>query len=438
MERLPDMLLIISDDHRWFDSGAYGNDDVHTPNLDALAAEGKRFDRYYTPAPMCAPGRMALYSGVFPVRNGAWPNHSQCYPGTLSMAHHLGGLGYRVGLHGKRHYGPESVFPFEQVGDVRSFIRRDANEPYCLVVATREPHAPWPNVDRGLYESESLTLAPNLVDTPETRRALARYYTALSHLDAKIGQLLTYVEDGGRSENTIVIYTSDHGAQFVGGKWTCYEPGLRVPFIVRWPSRVKPNSLSSGLMQHVDVLPTLLEAAGAAPTEFDTGRSGGPGGGQGFDGISFLQVMLGDCEEHRNWVYGVHTQHGTINGIPYPVRAIRNGRHKLIVNLCHDTVYRNVLTGEAQSQNENGYWHEWVKTARQSKRAAFLVERYLHRPAQELYDLERDPWELENRIDDPSLVDIRKVLERRLFGWMSQQGDRGIETELRALARRRA
>jgi len=435
MSPRPDILLIISDDHRWCDIGACGNSDVRTPNLDRLAAEGMRFERYYTPSPICAPARMALYSGVFPVRNGGWPNHSKCYPGTRSVVHHLGALGYRVGLSGKRHFGPADVFPFEDVADIEEFMSRDPTHPFCLVIATREPHAPWGQMDRECFDPERLTLAPNLVDTPETRRALARYYTCLSRLDAKIGEALRRLDRSGRPGNTITIYTSDHGAQFPGGKWTCYEPGLRVPFILRWPTTVKGGTVSSELVQHVDVLPTLIAAADGIPKAIDTGRPNAPDGGCGFDGESFLPLLRGARCEHRRFVYGVSTQHGTINGIPYAVRSVSDGRCKYILNLCHESEYSNALTGPADPHHENLYWQDWLREAEDDAQAALLVGRYLHRPPEELYDLQDDPWELDNRVDDAALADVRASLARQLMAWMKQQGDLGVETELAALSR---
>lgn len=438
MNRPPDIVLVISDDHRWCDSRPYGNDDVHMPHLDQLAACGMRFDNYYTPSPICAPARMALYSGLFPVRNGGWPNHSQCYDGTRSIVHHLGGLGYRVGLHGKKHVGPESVFPFERVDDIGAFINRDQTQPYCLIIGTKEPHTPWGDVDDSLYDLQRIILAPNLLDTPGTRRALAKYYSDLTRLDARIGEVLACVDASAHAENTIVIYTSDHGAQFPGGKWTCYEPGLRVPFVVRWPECLAPGTSSSALVQHVDVLPTLIEAVGGDPTAIDTGRQGAADGGRGFDGSSFFKILLGDAGVHRDVVFGIHTQHGTINGVPYPVRSVRDSRYKYIINPCHSSEYSNALTGAPNPTHENVYWQEWLDAAGTDAQASFLVERYLHRPAEELYDLARDPWELDNRIDDPTKTEVRDRLARRLAGWMAQQGDKGRETEMLALDRQTA
>jgi uncharacterized sulfatase len=432
MDRAPDIVLIVSDDHRWCDTGATGNADVRTPNLDRLAVEGVCFDAHYTVTAMCAPARMALYSGVYPVRNGGWPNHGLSYPETRSIVHQLGALGYRVGLHGKRHFGPPAAYPFEAVDDVAGFVRRDAGQPYCLVIGTREPHAPWGRAGEDLYPPDQLHLAPNLIDTPASRTALARYYGAVARLDARIGEHLEHVESAGRIDDTLVIYTSDHGAQFPGGKWTCWEPGLRVPMLMRWPARLRAGTRTGALAQHVDILPTLVELAGGDPAAADTGLPGGPSGDRGFDGMSLVGTLLRGEPSPRETVYGVHTQHGTINGVPYPVRSVRDGRYKYIRNLNHEAAYQNALTGPPEERHENAYWRDWLDAARRDPHAAFLVDRYLHRPPEELYDLHEDPWELENRADDPALRGVRDALAERLDAWMAQQGDEGLATELRA------
>ena len=111
----PDIVLVLADDQTWSDSGCYGNRQVRTPNIDRLAAEGMRFTRAFTATAMCAPTRQQLYTGLFPVRNGAYPNHSKVKPGTRSIVHFLRKLGYRVGLSGKKHFGPPDSFPFENV-----------------------------------------------------------------------------------------------------------------------------------------------------------------------------------------------------------------------------------------------------------------------------------------------------------------------------------
>ncbi|MFZ5829705.1 MAG: sulfatase-like hydrolase/transferase, partial [Planctomycetota bacterium] len=201
----PNILLIVADDLNWCDLGCYGNSDVKTPNIDRLAGEGLRFQRMFTATAMCAPTRQQLYTGIFPVRSGAYPNHSEVYPGTKSIAHYLKPLGYRVGLAGKRHYGPPEAFPFERVGGaevdlaaVEQFIRRDDKQPYCLIVADNSPHTPWNQGDASRYPPEELTIPPYLFDTPETRNLLSKYYAEVTHIDeAIVAPSLRFVEESG-------------------------------------------------------------------------------------------------------------------------------------------------------------------------------------------------------------------------------------------------
>ena len=140
----PNIVLVMADDLNWNDLGCYGNKDIKTPNMDQLAREGLRFTHCFTATAMCSPTRQQLYTGVFPVRNGAYPNHSKVKPSARSLVHHFKPLGYRVGLVGKRHFGPPASFPFETVNNktAKEFISREG--PFLLVVASGFPHTPWP------------------------------------------------------------------------------------------------------------------------------------------------------------------------------------------------------------------------------------------------------------------------------------------------------
>jgi uncharacterized sulfatase len=428
----PNILLIIADDQTWRDSGCYGHPDVKTPNIDRLAAQGMRFTHCFTATAMCAPTRQQLYTGLFPVRNGAFPNHSRVYDGTRSMVHHLGALGYRVGLCGKKHFGPRDSFPFENVGPkkIPDFLRRDADEPFCLVYCSNSPHLPWKEGDASAYDPARLTLPPYLVDTPETRHALCRYYAEVTDFDREVGECMQHVADAGAERDTIFLYTSEQGAQFPHGKWTCYDVGLRTALVVRWPGKVKPGSTTDAMVQYVDVVPTLIEAAGGDPARIDTGRPDAQGDA-GFDGRSFLGVLLGRTDRHRSAVFGAHTTRGIIVGSDcYPVRSVRDARYKYIRNLNHETAFHNTLI-----QHDKTYWPSWVEKAKTDPHARKLVEMYQHRPAEELYDVEKDPWELENRAGDPALADVQATLRRRLDAWMDQQGDRGNATEMQARER---
>ncbi len=428
----PNIFIVIADDQTWCDSGCYGNPDVRTPHIDRLAAQGMRFTHCFTATAMCAPTRQQLYTGLFPVRNGAYPNHSKVYPGTRSIVHHLRALGYRVGITGKKHFGPPESFPFENVParGIPAFLRRDPSQPFCLVYCSHSPHLPWTAGDPSAYDPARLTVPPYLVDTPQTRRALAKYYAEVTDFDREVGECMRHVAEAGAEDDTIFLYTSEQGAQFPHGKWTCYDVGLRTALVVRWPGRVRPGSTTDAMVQYVDILPTLLEAAGGDPTAVDTGRPDADGR-RGFDGRSFLGVLLGRTDRHRDVVFGVQTTRGIIAGSEcYPIRSVRSRRYKYIRNLNHEAEFHNLLIA-----SEKTYWPSWLEKAKTDPKAAYLVRIYRRRPAEELYDLEADPWELDNRADDPALAEVKADLARRLEVWMRQQGDQGIATEMRAFQR---
>ena len=438
----PNILLFIADDMTWRDCQPYGNSEVSTPNLASLAAGGMQFDACFTGTAMCSPTRQQLYTGLFPVRNGAYPNHSRVFSGTKSLVHHLRNLGYRVGLAGKTHIGPQESFPFERVkgngkkrgfdfGKINEFITRNEKQPYCLVVASHEPHMPWNKGDRSAYPPRKLTVPPYLVDTPETRRALSAYYAEIGFLDGQLGRCLEAIRASGSQDRTIVIFTSEQGSALPFAKWTCYDSGLKTALLVRWPGRVKPGSRTDAMVQYVDIVPTLLEAAGGDPTTVETGQPGATTGGNGFDGRSFLGVLTGKADKHRDYTYGIHTTRGINNGSScYPVRSVRSRRYKYIRNLQASAVFTNNLT----ERERDGVYASW---RRAGQAGAARARWYQHRPAEELYDLVKDPWELNNLADDPAHADAKTMLAVKLEAWMKQQGDEGVATELKVRERKK-
>lgn len=425
----PNVVIVIADDMAWNDCGAYGSKQVRTPNIDRLAKQGMTFTQAFTATAMCSPTRQQLFTGIFPVRNGAYPNHSRVKAGTKSIVHHLKALGYRVGLVGKRHFGPRQSFPFAKGSE--EFVTANRKQPFCLVVASKHPHSPW-NAGPGDYDPRKLEIPPQLVDNAETRKSLAAYFSEITAFDSEVGRWMQVVSKAGLDKDTVFVVTTEQGPQFPGGKWTCYDYGLHVGLIIRWPGRVKPGSKSDALVQYVDILPTLIEAAGGKPGSIDTARPGAPDGGRGFDGRSFLSVLEGKAKSHNKYVYGVHTTKGIIAGKPYPIRSVRDRRYRYIRNLMSKETFQNVVT----ERDANGYWNAWVRDAKTNANAARLVKRYRQRPAEELYDLQNDPQELNNLAADPKQAARIKQMRAKLDAWMKQQGDAGIKTEL-AVKRRR-
>lgn len=424
----PNLLLFMADDMTYTDLGCYGHTDVRTPYIDALAAAGMRFTRCYNPAPMCSPLRQALFTGLYPVRNGAYPNHSQVYSGTKSLPHYLRPLGYRVAILGKRHEAPAAAFPFEMLGGshgdggktpdgqdlplnrARDFILRDPGEPWCLVVTSNQPHTPWNRGDVTAYPPETLKVPPYLVDTPALRQALARYYAEITYMDAQVGQVTAMLQETATVDNTVLVWLSEQGSQLPFGKWTCYDMGIHAAAVVRWPGVVAAGSESAALLSYVDVLPTFVELAG--------GDSQAPH----FDGRSFVPVLKQLEAIHHDVVFSVQTTRGIYHGSEaFGIRSATDGRWLYIRNLHFGDLFQNSVTFR------DPVFGSWKTLGTDFARQR--VAAYVRRPAEELFDLESDPWCLQNQIHAESAQHVRRRLVASMNLWMKQQGDMGDETE---------
>jgi N-sulfoglucosamine sulfohydrolase len=445
----PNIVIFIADDLSWHDVACFGGPtDARTPHLDRLAREGLRLTGFFSSASVCSPARQALLTGLYPVRSGAYPNHSRVKAGTVGLPAHLRSLGYRSALAGKAHFGPPESYPFDRViplmgegegdapanrgnGDLdfaamERFVRATDAQPFCLYVATNEPHGPWTKGDRSAYPPAGLAIPPYLVDTPETRDSLSAYYAEVTYMDAQVGAVLRMLEETGHAEDTLFFFFSEQGASFPQGKWTLYDPAIRVAAIARWPGVTQPGTANAALVQYVDVLPTLLAAAGADPTGIDTGCPDADGD-RGFDGRSFLDVLAGRSAHLRDHVFAQHTARGIINGPEaYGSRAVRDDRWKLIVNLHPEAEFSNIISDDALLRS----WR--AKGEAGDTFAAAQAARYTRRPALELYDLSKDPWELVNFAADPAHAARLQRLRGELDAWMRQQGDAGDRTEREA------
>lgn len=435
----PNIVLIMADDLGYTDISPYGNEQVITPNIQRLANEGMCFDNMFTSTAMCSPTRQQILTGLYPVRNGAYPNHSHVYDGTKSIVHYLKDAGYATAIIGKRDFGNQESFPFEFLGGrnmdfgkgkemhlekAEKFIKQ-TEKPYFLMVASNQPHVPWLRGDRSAYPPEEIEVPDYMVDTKATRQALSEYYAEVTYLDSIVGQCLEMVDKTSKKDNTIVIFTSEQGAQFPFAKWTCYDEGLKTDFIVKWPGRVAAGSRNSALTQYVDVVPTILEIAGIDPQNIKTGVRDA-NGDEGLDGKSFRQVLSGDKEDFRDYVYGVQTTHGIINGSEsYPVRSVRNDKYLFIRNLNFDERFSNVET-------KNEVFKSWLK--KDKNRA----QDYIIRPEIELYNVKEDPYQRLNLAGDEEYKEVVEKMDGALKAFMKQQGDEGLATEARAETRQKS
>ena len=432
----PNFLLMVADDMTWSDLGYEGHPNVRTPHLDKLCRQSMHLTRMFSPATTCSPSRHALYTGLYSVRSGAYPNHTRLYDGTKSIFGVLKEVGYRVALQNKSHVGPRSSFPYEVIKGAddltatEDFLRRDSDEPWLLVYASNDPHTPWSRGPRELYDPETLTVPDYLHDNADTRQRLCEYYAEITKFDRQVGDLLDLLDRTGQSTDTLVMFVSEQGSSFpYGGKWSVYDTGIRASTLVRWPGQVEAGSTSDALLQYVDVVPTLLEAAGVDPDAVDTGCPDA-NGDRGFDGSSFLGVLQATDKSFRDHVFAQHTTVGIIGyQEPYPMRAVRDDHYKLILNLAPDNTYG------IRGIHENELLKSWQDDAENDAALAARVEWLFRRPAEELYDLRDDPHEMTNLADQAEYHGIKSRLRAELDAWMKQQGDEGLATELRAHAR---
>lgn len=425
-DSLPNILIVLADDATYSDLPLYGGENVRTPNIDRLASEGMTFTHAYVSMSMCLPCRTELYTGLYPMRSGACWNHSAARPGTKSICHYLAELGYRVGIAGKVHVRPRSSFPFEMVdgfergcvsktakhecGGIAEFMGRDSEQPFCLVVGLVVPHVVWTVGDRSHFDPKTLKLPPHLADTPQTREDFAAYLAEIEVLDQQVGDVVRTLDETGLADRTLVVFSSEQGAQFPGCKWTTWELGVHTGFIVRWPGRVARGVRTDALIQYADVLPTLLDACGDDPSR------------KSLDGSSFLPVLLGEETEHRTYTYAMHNN--VPEGPPYPIRSVRNRHFRYIRNLTPEATYiERHLMGVAE---HNPYWATWMFAAGDNPHTYAVLHRYMHRPAEELYLTSDDPFEQQNLADEPRHAEVKAELSAELDRWMREQGDPGV------------
>jgi uncharacterized sulfatase len=432
----PNIVLVIGDDMSWHDSEPYGSKDVPTPNMARLAREGMTFDKAFQSTAMCAVTRHQLYTGLDPMRNGAYPQHSWSTPGVKSVFGYLKDAGYRVGLTGKTHVGPPENFPWEFLGDaagaqggvdenlplvdlkaVEAFVARDKGQPFFVVVASHNPHAPWTQGDASKFDPAKIHVPPYLVDTPAMRTALVSYYAEITALDAELGEVMAILDRQGAAKDTLIVFTSEQGNSVPFAKWTLYDPGLKTDLIVRWPGHVKAGTRTDALAGYEDITPTFIAAAGATPPKT-------------LDGRSLTPVLTGKAAGVRDYLYGIHTNLGIIGGEPYPIRSVRDGRYTLVRNLTPDEPYKNVINNTKAGYRVLKDWQAAADAG--NAQAAARIAAYDKRPAVELFDREADPFDLVNRADDPALAGVRARLEAELDRWMAHQGDTGLPKEMEA------
>ncbi|NOZ20691.1 MAG: sulfatase [Planctomycetes bacterium] len=403
MSKPPNILLITVHD-LGARLGCYGERSVPSPNLDAFAAEGVRFENHFATACYCSPSRGAIITGKPPHVNGLMGlvNLDWDLPASnRNLAKVLGDAGYETYLFGHQH----EVKQVEQLGfkhlpdrsvglscekvapQVAEFLKGwNGEQPFYARVGFVEVHRKYDKYEPD--DPASVNVPPYMKDTPGAREDLAMFHGAIRTMDEAVGIILRALDESGRKENTIAVFTTDHGPAFPRAKATLYDPGIHTALLMRWPAGVEGSKVYSELLSNIDLMPTLLDAAGAPAPEDVQGRS-------------FLPLLTGGDYAPNELIFAEKNTH------PDDIkRGIRTVRTKYIRN-----------------------YHEGPMLKLPSDIEASLTRRDMGddhlrpRPPAELYDLEADPNETDNLAGRPEAAEIEKEMAARLQALLEETND---------------
>lgn len=421
----PSIVIAVADDWSYPHAGIYGDKTIHTPTFDRFAAEGVLFTNSYCSSPSCTPSRASMLTGQHIHRledsGNLWSRLApkfDTYPDLLEKQ------GYVVGLQGKG-WGPGD---FKAGGRERNpagpafktfadFLKSvPAGKPFCFWLGHKDPHRPYKEgqgVEAGL-RPETVQVPSYLPDTPEVRGDLLDYYAAVQRYDRDTGDLLKLLEESGRARNTLVVMTGDNGLPFPRAKATLYDAGTRMPLAIRWPARVKGGRTVDAFVSHCDFAPTFLDAAGLPVPPTMTGRS-------------LLPLLRGVEEVGRDRVFFGRERHANVRqgDLSYPARAIRTKEFLYIRNL------RPELWPAGDPEKwfavgpfgdvDNGPSKAQIIARRDQDLRYFFRLAFEKRPEVELFDLGKDPDQLENIAT--KRPEVARRLDAELTAWLSETGD---------------
>ncbi|SHF21410.1 Arylsulfatase A [Mariniphaga anaerophila] len=407
----PNFIVFIADDAAWNDCGPYGNHNIKTPNINNLAEEGVVFFNAFLTTSSCSPSRSSILTGRYPHCTGAselhmpLPEDQLLFPGELQKA------GYYTAVAGKYHIGPkrkefDTIYGGSPSGCeywIESLQNRPKNKPFFLWLAALDPHREYAfGTISEPHQPEDVIVPPYLPDNDSTRKDLALYYDEIARMDSYIGQVMGELKKQGIDENTLILFMSDNGSPFPRAKTRLYDSGIKTPFIVRWPKKLK-NGTSDALISSIDIAPTLCELAGAGISET-------------YQGISFLPILKNYSESVRNYIAAEHNWHD----YQAHERAIRNKNYLYIRNAFPQFN----ASPPADAVNSMTY-REMIRLYEAGELAEHHLDCFIEpRNAEELYDVKNDPYQFYNLAGNPKYEKELNGMRKLLDNWSLKFGDK--------------
>jgi N-sulfoglucosamine sulfohydrolase len=430
----PNFVILIADDMGWEDCGPYGNRNVRAPNIDRLAREGMRFDRAILTTSSCSPSRASILTGRYPHNTDAEQLHWPLPREQVTFVEQLKAKGYWTAAAGKWHLGPHMKNRFDIVAEagtagfqlpsdgnakrkkmvdpedesgcanwLPALRSRPKDKRFFLWLAALDPHRDYQqNAVANPHKPAQVIVPPYLPDTPAVRRDLALYYDEIARLDENIGKILSELETQGVASNTVVIFMADNGRPFPRCKTTVYDSGVKAPFIVRWPGKVKAGTVCASLISSIDLAPTLMELAGLEPLKTVQGRSFAP-----LLGNPSLKIRDYAFAEHNWHDYDAHQ------------RAVRTERFKYIRSF--DANLPNTPPADAVRSPTFQAMRQLRDAGKLSPEQKTCFTK--PKPDEELYDCDADPHELRNLAKDPAHAETLKRLRDELARWQAETRD---------------
>ncbi len=422
----PNIVFAIADDWGWPHASAYGDEGVKTPTFDRLARDGVLVENAYISSPSCTPSRGAIITGqqfwrLGPAGNlwSVWPSTEPEYPKLLAAE------GYFVGSY-RKGWGP-GTYPYTAVspaGEIYDsvdgfFEARPKNMPFCFWFGASDPHRPYTagtGVESGV-KLEDVHLFEHFPDDEVVRSDVADYYFEVQRFDRDVGELVDLLEEMGELENTLIVMTGDHGMPFPRAKGNLYDSGARVPMAIVWPGTIPGGRTVTDFVSTTDIAPTFLDAAGLEAPKEMTGRSL----------LSILKSnQSGRVSADRDHIIFGRERHVVAQAAPelggYPARAIRTDEFLYIRNYEPDRWPAGTPDHEraqvpnawlADCDNSPTKWFLWQNRNDPELKRYYDLS-FAKRPAEELYDLKKDPGQVVNVADDPQYLTTRKQLAVRL------------------------